>query len=85
MSAELPDVQDLVYVLDVSPDGVFEPSLIVPGRGNGDDCWWTYQLTNVKPQKAKVRVEGTVKILNVLSSDQGFFLRHKELANAIRR
>lgn len=78
-------MHDLLYVLSERPDGAYVPIRIVPGGGDGDSCWWTHDLSNIQVQKAKVRMdEKTVKVMNVINSDQGLFVRHKEWTHALR-
>ena len=76
---------DLVYVLSERPDGAYVPLRFTPGGGDGDKCWWTQDLGNPHSEKAKVRVDDdTVKVMNVISSDQGLFVSHKEWSDAVR-
>ena len=78
-------MEDLLYVLSERPDGAYVPILVTPGGGDGDSCWWTHDLSNTQVQKAKVRVsEKVVQVMNVIYSDQGLFVHHKEWSNAIR-
>lgn len=77
-------MHDLLYALSERPDGAYVPIRVTPGGGDGDSCWWTHDLSNMQFQKAKVRLDAGVKVLNVISSDQGMFISHREWSNAAK-
>jgi len=75
---------DLLFLLDEQTDGIYQVIPRIPSDGHGRDCWWENELTGARGEKAKVYLGKQVRVVNILNSDQGRFIKYEDYSNALR-
>jgi len=78
-------IQTLVFPVHENPENpeVNDVTFLAPSGGMTEDCWWTHELGDPKPARARIRCsDGQVRTLNVIQAIQGLFIEAAEYMGA---